>query len=130
MGLQQILQEEYPLACIEIAENGGILVTKAIGGEWDIIISDMSMPVMNGLEALQHIKKHSPKLPILILSIHSGDQYAISALKAGASGYLPKEMAQDELVNAVTKILSGKKYISDSLVMKIGPNPFGTPDVV
>src|SRR5450756_2447144 len=77
------------------------------------------MPDKSGLEVLAQIRQNYPKLPVLILSVHSEDQYAIRALKAGASGYLNKDSAPEELVNAIRRILMGKKYITPSLAEKL-----------
>jgi two-component system invasion response regulator UvrY len=109
-GLKQILLDGYPLARIGEAKDGGMLLAMVKNEQWDLVVSDISMPVMNGIEALVQIKKQVPTLPVLILSIHTEDQYETRAMKAGASGYLSKEKAQDELVNAVGSLLSGKKY--------------------
>jgi DNA-binding NarL/FixJ family response regulator len=87
--------------------------------ECDIIISDISMPGRNGIEALSQIKQINPKLPILIMSIHSEDHYAIRALKAGAAGYLSKDLAPEELIIAVKRVLSGKKYITPQVAEKL-----------
>ena len=103
--LKQILLEEFPLSDIEEAEDGQELLTKAMTSQWDLIISDISMPVMNGLEALHHIRKHFPFLPVLLLSIYCDEQYASNALAAGASGYLCKERAQDELIRTVHQVI-------------------------
>ena len=115
-GLKQILREEYPFALIEEAEDGNVLLKKAINAHWDIVISDLAMPGVNGIDALKKIKENSPGCPVLILSMYPEDQYAIRVVKAGASGYLSKDMAQEELINAVRKILSGKKYFNPSVV--------------
>ena len=114
-GLKQILLDEYPFGEVEECANTEELLQKAIDGNWDVIISDISMPGRSGLEALQQIRVAHPRLPVLILSMHPEEQYAIRALKAGASGYCSKELAQEELVNAVRKVLSGKKYITPTL---------------
>jgi DNA-binding NarL/FixJ family response regulator len=87
--------------------------------EWDIVISDLSMPGRSGLESLQQIKQHYPRLPVLILSVHSEEHYAIRVLKAGAAGYLSKDTAPDELVKAVNRVLLGKKYITASIAEKL-----------
>ena len=87
--------------------------------KWDVVISDLTMPGKSGLEALGEIKQSFPELPVLILSIHPEEQYAIRALKAGASGYLSKDTAPDELVNAVHRVLQGKKFITVSIAEKI-----------
>jgi len=114
-GLKNLLLEEYPMALIEEAENGGMLMAKATSGHWDIVISDLYMPDMNGLEAIRRIKLHSPRLPVLITSLHSDDLYLSNSLKAGASGYLPKEMAPGKLADAIRMILSGSNYILEDL---------------
>ena len=110
-GLRQILLEEYPFAYIEEAPNGKILVEKALAGDWNVIISDISMPVMNGLEALKLIKQQLPDIPVLILSIPTEEQYTVSVIRAGASGYLSKDAISEELINAIQHILSGGIYI-------------------
>lgn len=111
-GLAQILLEEFPNAIIEEVGDAEELFKKAIAGTWDVIISDLSMPGRSGLDVLPQLKEFFPKLPVLIMSIHPEDQYAIRALKAGASGYLSKGSAPHELVKAVRIVLTGKRYIS------------------
>lgn len=118
-GLKQILLEHYGDVFIEEAADGEKLVAKALEGEWDIVISDISMPRLNGLEALRKIKELKPSIPMLMLSVHSEDQYALRVMKAGAHGYMTKDLAQQELVNAVEKVLSGKKFISPGVAEKL-----------
>lgn len=118
-GLKQILVEGFAFATIEEAGDCPTLVEKALGGEWDIIVSDLAMPGGGGLEALKQIKKESPSLPVLILSIYPEDQYALRVLKAGASGYLNKDAAPEELVIAIQRILSGRRYVTESMAEKI-----------
>ena len=118
-GLKQILLDEFPGAEIEEVADGGELVKKVMAAKWDVVVSDLSMPGRSGLEALQQIKISHPDLPVLILSIHPEEQYAIRALKSGAAGYLSKDTAPDELVKAVQKVLLGKKYISQAIAEKL-----------
>ncbi|MFI5217871.1 MAG: response regulator [Bacteroidia bacterium] len=118
-GLKQILLDEFPDAAITSVNDGNKLLQKARTEKWNIIISDLSMPGRNGLEVVKQLKAEFPKLPVLILSMHPEDHYAIRALKAGASGYLTKDSASDELVNAVRKILSGRKYITSAVAEKL-----------
>ena len=118
-GLKQILLDEYPSAIIEEAGDAEAAIKKSITSNWDVIISDLSMPGRSGLDLVQHIKQNFPKLPVLILSIHPEEQYAIRALKAGAAGYLNKEAAPEELVMAVQRVLQGRKYISASIAEKM-----------
>lgn len=118
-GLKQILVEAFPSAHIEEVGDAEALIKKIIKSEWDVVISDLTMPGRSGLEALQQIKEYYPKLPVLILSMHAEEHYAIRVLKAGASGYLNKDSASDELVNAVNRVLSGRKYITPSIAEKL-----------
>lgn len=118
-GLKQILLEAFKTAHIQEVSDAEELVKEALKAQWDVVITDLSMPGRSGLDALHQIKQHDPKLPVLILSIHPEEQYAIRALKAGAAGYLSKDMASEELVNAVHRVLLGKKYISPSVAEKL-----------
>ncbi len=118
-GLKQILLEGFPTALVEEVPDAEELIKRVMQSEWDVIISDLSMPGRSGLDALQQIKQFNPKLPVLILSIHPEEHYALRVLKAGASGYLSKDSAPDELVTAVNKVLIGKKYITDSIAEKL-----------
>jgi len=114
-GLKQILLDEFPSAVIDEAADADFLLKKVFKEEWDVIISDLSMPGRSGMDALQQIKLHNPKLPVLILSVHSEEHYAVRVLKAGASGYLNKESAPEELIQAVRRLLMGKKYITPTI---------------
>jgi DNA-binding NarL/FixJ family response regulator len=118
-GLKQILIEEFKSATIDEVTDAEELLKKVMKEQWDVIVSDISMPGRSGLEVLQQIKEHYPKLPVLILSIHPEDQYAIRVLKAGASGYLNKDSAPDELVKAIHQLLLGKKYITPSIAERL-----------
>jgi DNA-binding NarL/FixJ family response regulator len=118
-GLRQILLEEFPAAIIDEVPDAEELVKKIMSAHWDVVICDISMPGKSGLDVLQQIKADFPDLPVLILSIHPEEQYAIRALKSGASGYLSKDTAPDELVKAVQKVLLGKKYISQAIAEKL-----------
>jgi DNA-binding NarL/FixJ family response regulator len=118
-GLKQILLEGFPTAEVEEVSDAEELIKKIIQSEWELVISDLSMPGRSGLEALQQIKQLRPQIPVLILSIHPEEQYAIRVLRAGASGYLSKDMAPDELVIAVKKVMLGKKYITDTIAEKL-----------
>jgi two-component system invasion response regulator UvrY len=118
-GLKQILLQEFPSAVIAEVGNAEELLKKVTLEEWDVVISDISMPGRSGLEILQQIRLDHPKLPVLILSVFPEDQYAIRVLRAGASGYLNKESAAVELVKAVNQLLLGKKYITTSIAEKM-----------
>lgn len=121
-GLRQILLEEFPAAIIEEVPDAEELIKKVLTAKWDVVVSDLSMPGRSGLDALHQIKQISAELPVLILSIHPEEHYALRVLKAGASGYLSKDSAPAELVNAVKKVLLGKKYISANVAEKLASN--------
>lgn len=121
-GLRQILVEEFTDAHIDDVADAEELIKKVIKEKWDMVISDLTMPGKSGLDVLQYVKQNLPTLPVLILSIHPEEQYAIRVLKAGAAGYLSKDTAPDELVNAVKRVLQGKKYITMSIAEKIADN--------
>ncbi len=114
-GLREILVEEFPHAEFGEAEDGPQTLKLVSKQKWHVVVLDITMPGMSGLDVLKNIKKVCPNLPILVLSMHPEDQYAMRALKAGASGYLTKETASEELVKAVNKVRTGRKYISNSL---------------
>lgn len=114
-GLIQILITDFPFALIEEAGDAEDLIDKALKGNWDIIITDIAMPGRSGLDALYQIKKSKPELPVLILSMYPEEQYAVRVIKAGASGYLNKEVAPAKLIEAVKKVLSGKLYITSAV---------------
>jgi two-component system, NarL family, invasion response regulator UvrY len=118
-GLIQILLEAFPSAHITEVTDAEFLLKKVFKESWDLVISDISMPGASGLEVLQQIKQHYPKLPVLILSMYSEDLYAIRVLKAGASGFLNKDFIPDQLIAAVNRLLSGKKYISSNIAEKL-----------
>lgn len=118
-GLRQILLEGFPNAEIGEVADTDSLIQKVMNDSWDVVISDLSMPGRSGLEGLQQIKQINPKLPVLILSIYPEEQYAVRLLKAGAAGYLNKDMAPEELVNAVQRVLLGKKYITPAVAEKL-----------
>ncbi|MBI3220052.1 MAG: response regulator transcription factor [Bacteroidetes bacterium] len=118
-GLVELIHEGYPVATITEAVNGQQVLDQINKQAWSIILMDISMPGRNGIETLKQIRANGNKTPILILSAYPEDQYAIRVLKAGASGYLSKEIATDELLGAVTRVLSGKKYISAAVAEKL-----------
>ena len=118
-GLKQILLEAYPSAVIDELKDAEELFSAVTGKAYDIIISDLSMPGRSGLDVVEFMRQNYPKTPVLILSIHPEEQYAIRALKAGAAGYLSKDAATEELVKAVQRVLQGRKYISSTLAERM-----------
>jgi two-component system, NarL family, invasion response regulator UvrY len=118
-GLKQIVAEEKDIVVAGEAENAANLMELLEKEKWSLVVLDINMPGKSGLEALKDIKLQYPVLPVLILSMFSEDQYGIRAIKAGASGYLKKVSAPTELVTAIRKIVSGGKYINQSLAEKL-----------
>ena len=118
-GLKLILMDGFPSAFIEEVADAEDLLKRVMLEEWDVVISDISMPGRSGLDVLQQIRHNHPKMPILILSVYPEDQYAIRVLKAGASGYLNKDSAPEELLKAINRVLMGKKYITPSIAEKL-----------
>ena len=121
-GLRQILLDHFKDAVIEEVADAESLIEKIMSAPWDVVISDINMPGRSGLDALKQIRSIFPDLPVLILSIHPEEHYAIRVLKSGASGYLCKDSASDELVNAVEKVLAGKKYFSAYVIELLANN--------
>jgi DNA-binding NarL/FixJ family response regulator len=111
----KVLAETLQPIEVDEARNGQETVSKVRKSEYDLVVLDIKMPGKSGLDVLKEIKQHRPKLPVLILSMHPEEQFAIRAMRAGASGYLTKECAGDELVLAIRKALKGERYISGSL---------------
>ena len=118
-GLKQILLEAFPSAIIEEVTDAESLLKKVFTQSWDVVISDISMPGRSGLEVLQQVKQQYPKLPVLILSVYPEEQYALRVLKAGASGYLNKDSAPEQLVAAVNRVMLGKKFITPAIAEKL-----------
>jgi len=118
-GLKHILAEYPDLVVTDEANNGQEVLDKIWKNNYDVVLLDITMPGMTGLEALKQLKNDRPKLPVLILSMHPEEQYAVRVLRAGASGYLTKESAPDELITAIRKISQGRKYITPSLAERL-----------
>ena len=118
-GLKQILTGVSGITEIDGVADGDEVMEKIKEKDYDVVVLDISMPGKNGLEVLKQLKSAKPKLPVLILSMYAEGQYAVRVLKAGASGYLTKDSASEELVNAVEKIYLGRKYITPSLAEKL-----------
>jgi two-component system invasion response regulator UvrY len=118
-GLKQIFKETSDIIVAGEAASGTEVIEKIKFEKFDIVVLDISMPGRGGLDVLKYIKLHYPTLPVLVLSMYSEDQYAIRVLKAGAAGYLTKESAAEQLISAVRRISTGRKYISPELAEKL-----------
>jgi DNA-binding NarL/FixJ family response regulator len=118
-GLKQIIAEEYRRAVFGEARNAQEALDLVWKEGWDIVVLDITMPGRSGLEVLREIKRSRPKLPVLVLSMHPENQFAVRVLKRGAAGYMTKESAPEELVGAIRKVLTGGRYVSPSLAEKL-----------
>lgn len=118
-GLRQILEDTADVPVVEEASRGQEVLDKIEKNEYDIIILDIAMPGLSGLDTLKLIKGRRPKTKVLILSMYPEEQYAVRAIKAGASGYITKASASEELLTAIRKVLSGGKYITASIAERL-----------
>ena len=118
-GLRQILLETADMVVTGEAANGPEALERARAGGYDVIVLDITMPGRSGFEVLKELRLEDPALPVLVLSMHSEEQFAVRLLKAGASGYLNKESAPEELVKAIRKVVSGGRYVSPRLAEKL-----------
>ena len=118
-GLKEILVRE--LADVVCGEAGDAqqVVAQIQKHDWDLVMLDITMPGRSGLDVLKDIKAMHSKLPVLVLSMHPEDQYAKRVLRAGASGYMNKKSAPEELINAIRKLLAGGQYVSAALAEKL-----------
>jgi two-component system, NarL family, invasion response regulator UvrY len=119
LGLKQLLLAGFGKCVIGEASNGREALDKVAGGQWDVLVLDITMPGRSGIDVLRDIKTMRPNLPVLILSACSEDQFALRSMRTGASGYLRKESAPEELVEAIKRVTSGHKYITPSLAEKL-----------
>lgn len=118
-GLKQIVAETSDMIVADEASSGHEALNKVWKNDYDVVVLDITMPGINGLDVLKQLKSQMPELPVLVLSIHPEEQYAVRVLKAGASGYLTKESASDELIMAIRKVSIGRKYVTASLAEKL-----------
>jgi len=123
-GLKQIIEKSGEMRVVAEADSGIDALRKIREIECDVVVLDISMPDMSGIDVLKQIHAERPQLPILILSIYSEDQYAMRLIKAGAAGYMTKESAPSEVVKALLRVAGGKKYISP-VVAEILANELG-----
>lgn len=114
-----ILKEEPDIATCGEAPDAASLLEQLPKADWSVVVLDISLPDRSGLDVLLELKEKRPDLPVLILSMLPEDQFAIRALQAGAAGYISKQNAPDELVRAIRRVLSGRKYVSDAMNEKM-----------
>jgi DNA-binding NarL/FixJ family response regulator len=124
-GLKEILADTGDITVAGEAINGQEVMARIRGQDYDVAVLDMSMPGRSGIELIKQVKDEKPKLRILVLTMHSEEQYAVRALKAGASGYLTKDSAAEQLVAAIRKIAAGGAYVSPETAerLALGASP-------
>ena len=127
-GIKRIINDIPDMNIIAEASNGNEAMELILKNTYDIVLLDISMPILNGLQTLKLIKKHNNKLPVLMLSMYSEKQYAMRSMKAGASGYMTKEIAAQELVSAIRKINDGRKYISKEVAELLATDLYHTEE--
>jgi len=118
-GLRHIIAGCPDFTVAGEASNGQEVLEKAWNNEYDMVLLDIAMPGTPGLEVLKQLKHEKPKLPVLVLSMYPEEQYAVRVIKAGASGYLTKESASEELITAIRRISGGRKYITASIAERL-----------
>ena len=128
-GLKQILDETGGEICVAgEAASGPQVLEQVQAQDWDVLVLDITMPGRSGLDILKDIRQLKPTLPVLILSMHAEEQFATRMFKAGASGYLTKESAPEELVKAIRKVCAGGKYVSPAQAERMVAELTGKPD--
>ena len=118
-GIKQIITDIDSPVEVGEAGNGSDAIRMLRDGEWDMVLLDINLPGKNGIEVLKQIKGEWKKLPVLMLSMYSEDQYAMRAIRGGAAGYMTKETAPDELLNAINRVTRGGRYISAEVAEKL-----------
>jgi DNA-binding NarL/FixJ family response regulator len=118
-GIKQLIDENPDLSVVDEAKDGREVLEKIQKQPIDVLLLDISLPIISGFEIINEISKKQPQFKILVLSMHPEEQYAVRVLKAGAAGYLTKESAPDELIKALRKVAQGGKYITASLAEKL-----------
>ncbi len=128
-GLVQIISETMDMEVTAEASSGAEVLDHVRDKDFDAVVLDLNMPGQSGLDTLKQLKAEQPKLPVLVLSVHAEDQYAVRVLRAGAAGYLSKESAPDQLVKALRKIAGGGRFVSpavaEALLSHLDPNAGG-----
>jgi DNA-binding NarL/FixJ family response regulator len=118
-GLREILQENFGSLTVDAAGTGRELIEKVKKTDYDLVLLDISLPDANGLDVLREMRRKRPRLPVLVISMYPEEMYAVRAIRTGAQGYLTKQSASGELVFAVRKILSGKRYVNPAFAVRM-----------
>jgi len=128
-GLRQIINDGFgDEAVVEEAQNAQEALDRIWKSDWDVVLMDISMPGRSGLDILKDIKMSRPQLPVLFLTVHDEDQFAVRVLKAGAAGFITKDASMEELIKAIRKAAEGGKYVSTSLAEKLAAGLARDPD--
>ena len=115
-GIKQVLAGAFEPALVGEAATAEDGLTEVRATEWDVMVLDLTLPGMNGLDLLKDLRRERPALPVLVLSMHPSDQFARRAMHAGASGYLTKDSAPTELVQAVSEVMAGRRYVTSTVM--------------
>ena len=130
-GLKQVLSAASDLSIVGEARDGHEVIERVRELEFDVLLLDLSMPGKNGIELIKQVRAEKPRLRIMVLSMHQETQYAVRAIRAGASGYLTKESAPAQLVSAIRKVAGGGAFITDAVAQQIAlgamPHAEGPP---
>ncbi|MFM2400386.1 MAG: hypothetical protein RL341_2543 [Pseudomonadota bacterium] len=127
-GLRRVVSQVEDVEVIGEAVNGREVLEWVRKGGMDLLLLDLSMPEHSGVDFIRRLKDEAPKLPILVLTMHEEEQYAVRSIRAGASGYLTKESASKELINAIRRVATGRLYISPSVAEQLALDAMSTPD--
>ncbi len=114
-GLRRLLLEHHPGAVFGQAESASTGLATALASAWDLVVLDLSLPGRGGLDVLKDLHEARPQLPVIVMTMHGEEQYAVRAFRAGASGYLTKGAAEEDLIAAVEKVLAGGRYVTPKL---------------
>src|SRR5687767_11777798 len=118
-GIKQVLSGAFEPAVVGEAANAQEGLNEVRNTEWDVMVLDITLPGMSGLDLLKDLKRERPMLPVLVLSMHPADQFARRAMNAGASGYLTKDSAPTELVKAVGEVIAGRRYLNPAAIEEL-----------
>jgi len=118
-GLKQIVADTHDIVVAGEASDGHEVLGQVLKNDYDVVLLDITMPGRSGVDILKELKSRKPDLPVLVLSVHPEEQYAVRLLKAGAAGYLPKECVSEELIAAIRKVSLGGKYVSPYMAEKL-----------
>jgi DNA-binding NarL/FixJ family response regulator len=128
-GVSQILKKNLTDVVVGEASNGRQLFEQVRQHRWDLVLLDITMPGRSGLDLLSQLKEERKRLPVIVFSMHGESEYAVRALRAGASGYLTKDVIPEKLITAIQKAVKGGTYVSDTLAEQLASRLTGKADV-